>query len=121
MKKILLVDDEPLVIKALSKRLLSEGFDLYHAADGQEAMTKVDQIKPDLILLDIIMPKLDGISVLKKLKENSATQNIPVIILTNLYDDIQMEEILKNHKTDYLIKTEHSIADIVRRVKEKLS
>lgn len=121
MKKILLVDDEPFVIKALSKKLLASGFTLDYARDGQEGLVKVGQFKPDLILLDILMPKLDGISVLKKLKADNETKNIPVIILTNLYDDKQMEEILENHQTDYLIKVRHSIDDIVKRVREKLS
>lgn len=121
MKKILLVDDEPLVIKALSRKLLTSGFSLDYAYDGQEALLKVGQFKPDLILLDILMPKLDGISVLKRLKADKETKNIPVIILTNLYDDKQMQEILEKHQTDYLIKVKHSIGDIVKRIKEKLS
>jgi PleD family two-component response regulator len=119
-KKILIVDDEELVIKALTEKLLSEGFAIDSAVDGEEALIKIKQIKPDLILLDIIMPKLDGISVLKKLKASSETQHIPVIILTNLYDDERVAEVLKTGGTDYLVKVEHTLADIIKRVKEKL-
>ena len=119
-KKILIVDDEELVIKALTEKLLSEGFTIDSAVDGEEALIKIKQIKPDLILLDIIMPKLDGISVLKKLKASSETQRIPVIILTNLYDDEKVAEVLKTGGTDYLVKVEHTLADIIKRVKEKL-
>jgi len=119
-KKILIVDDEELVIKALTEKLLSEGFAIDSAVDGEEALIKIKQIKPDLILLDIIMPKLDGISVLKKLKASPETQHIPVIILTNLYDDERVAEVLKTGGTDYLVKVEHTLADIIKRVKEKL-
>ena len=121
MKKILLVDDEPMVIQALKDRLTAEGFAIDSAGDGQEALTKVLKFKPNLILLDIIMPKLDGISVLKRLKTSDETKNIPVIILSNLYDDQKMEEILKTNNTDYLIKVEHSLNDIVNHVKQKLA
>ena len=121
MKKILLVDDEPNVIKVLTKRLSSEGFLVESAGDGELALTKANQSRPDLILLDIIMPKLDGISVLKKLKASDQTKNIPVIILSNLYDDKKMEEVLHTNNTDYLIKVEHPLSDVVKKVKEKLN
>lgn len=119
-KKVLIVDDEILVVKALADKLTAEGFLVDKAYDGQEALLKINQSRPDLILLDIIMPKLDGISVLKMLKALETTKNIPVIILTNLYDDKKMDEVLQTDNTDYLIKVEHSISDIVSRVKKKL-
>jgi len=120
-KKILIVDDEILVIDVLTKKLKKEGFLVDSAFDGVEALLKVDKLKPDLILLDIIMPKLDGISVLKKLKASDETQNIPIIILTNLYDDKKVAEVLQTGNTDYLIKVEHPINEIIRKVKEKLA
>lgn len=119
-KKILIVDDEKFVVKALTEKLVLEGFSIDSAYDGQEALLKVNQVKPDLILLDIIMPKLDGISVLKRLKAHSKTKNIPVIILTNLYDDKKVNEVLETGGTDYLVKVEHTLSDIVNQVKEKL-
>ncbi len=121
MKKILIVDDEPLVIKAIRDKLTNAQFATDSALDGQEALVKISQEKPDLILLDIVMPKLDGISVLKKLKEQQETRDIPVIILTNLYDDEKIQELLRTNNTEYLIKVEHSLNDIVNRVKEKLN
>lgn len=119
-KKILIVDDEILVIKALADKLVAEGFSTDSAHDGQEALLKARQSKPDLILLDIIMPKLDGISVLKRLKAWPETQNIPVIILTNLSDDKQVSDALRIGDTDYLVKVEHTLSDILERVKKKL-
>lgn len=120
-KKILIVDDEATVIEALSDKLRAEGFDIDVARDGEEALSKVNQSNPDLILLDIIMPKLDGISVLKQLKQSPNTKNIPVIILTNLYDDQRMNEVLATGNTDYLIKVEHPISEVVAQVKKKLN
>lgn len=119
-KKILIVDDEKFVVKALTEKLVLEGFSIDSAYDGQEALLKVNQVKPDLILLDIIMPKLDGISVLKRLKAHSKTKNIPVIILTNLSDDKKVNEVLETGGTDYLVKVEHTLSDVVNQVKKKL-
>lgn len=120
-KKILIVDDEDIVVKVLSAKLVAEGFGTEVAYDGEEALLKVAKEKPDLILLDIIMPKLDGISVLKRLKTEDSTKNIPIIILTNLYDDKKVAEVLQAGNTDYLIKVEHKVSDIIRKVKEKLA
>lgn len=120
MKKILVVDDEPLVLKAITNKLTSE-YAIDSALDGEEALLKVSRQKPDLILLDIVMPKLDGISVLKKLNAQKETKDIPIIILTNLYDDKKIQELLRTSNTDYLIKVEHSLNDIVKRVREKLN
>ena len=119
-KKILIIDDEKFVVKALTAKLVAEGFSIDSAYDGEEALLKVNEVKPDLILLDIIMPKLDGISVLKRLKASPETQSIPVIILTNLYDDKKVSEVMKTGDTDYLVKVEHTLLDIVKAVKKKL-
>lgn len=119
-KTILVVDDEKLISKALTKKLSDEGFKVEVAFDGEQALQEANKTKPDLILLDIIMPKLDGISVLKTLKASDETKNIPVIILSNLYDDKKVEEVLNSGGTDYLVKVEHTLADIIARVKTKL-
>jgi len=118
--KVLVVDDEPLVIKALTEKLSEAGFLVFAAYDGEEALLKVERIKPDLILLDVIMPKLDGISVLKRLKASPKTMDIPVIILTNLYDDKKMIEVLRTGNTDYLVKVDFTLNDIVELVNKKL-
>lgn len=119
-KKILIVDDEKLILKALRQKLLSEGFIVESAFDGEQALARVNQEKPDLILLDIVMPKMDGISVLKQLKSSNETKNIPVIMLSNLYDDKKVAETLSAGGTEYLVKVEHTLSDIITRVKEKL-
>jgi len=119
-KKILIVDDEEIVVNVLTPKLEAEGFLVDAVEDGEQALQKIQEDKPDLILLDIIMPKLDGISVLKELKQNEETKNIPIIILTNLYDDQKMTEVLQAGNTDYLVKVEHPVSEVIKKVKEKL-
>lgn len=121
MKKILVVDDEPLAVKAIIKKLKEENFATDCAYDGEEALLKIREEKPDLILLDIVMPKLDGISVIKKLKESNETRDIPVIILSNLlYDDDRIQDLIRTGSTNYLIKVDHSLNDVVNHIKQKL-
>lgn len=81
-KKILVIDDEPELVKAITVRFKARGYEVIPAYDGQEGIDKAGEIKPDLILLDIIMPKLDGYEVCKKLKGNLETKGIPIIIFT---------------------------------------
>lgn len=119
-KKILVVDDEANVVEVLTKKFQAEGFLVDAAYNGEEALQKIQESKPDLILLDIIMPKLDGISVMQRLKASDDTKDIPIIILTNLYDDKKVSEVLKAGNTDYLVKVEHPVNEVIERVKEKL-
>jgi len=119
-KKILIVDDEPRVQKIIAKKLRMEGFEPISAFDGKEGLEKAASEKPDLILLDIIMPKLDGISVLKKLKEDSEIDKIPVIILTNLSGKEAIVASLESGETDYLIKADYTLNELIVKIKEKL-
>ena len=119
-KKILIVDDEKLIVQVLTQKLQEAGFSTEAAFDGEEALSKVNQSKPDLILLDIIMPKLDGISMLKRLKADEKTKDIPVIILTNLYSDKKVVEAIKSGGTDYLIKVDYTLPEIVERITKRL-
>jgi len=119
-KKILIVDDEPRVQKIITEKLQREGFESTSAFDGKEGLKKVSSEKPDLILLDIIMPKLDGISVLKKLKEDPEIDKIPVIILTNLSGKETIVASLESGETDYLIKANYTLNELIVKIKEKL-
>lgn len=120
MKKVLIVDDEESVQKILGDKVRGEGFKVESALDGVEALEKVKKEKPDLILLDIIMPKLDGISVLRKLKENPETDSIPVIILTNLSSKEAVSESLNAGVTDYLIKAYYTLDQLMKKIKSKI-
>lgn len=119
MAKILLVEDE-LYVRELYERVLSQnGFEVLPAADGVAGLELAGN-HPDLILLDIMMPGMNGIQVLQKLKENSATKNIPVVLLTNLGQQSVIQEALKIGASGYFIKVRLTPYQLVGHVKEFL-
>ena len=120
-KKILVVDDEEFIRKALAEKLKNEGFDVLEAEDGEKAVDLALSSHPDLILLDVIMPKMDGVEAMRKIRENEWGKNVPLILLTRMEPDDQMlQEIIANKPTYYLVKINYRIEDIVGKVKEKL-
>lgn len=120
-KKILIVEDEKTSLKALVEFLQGEGiFSLFVAKDGQEALEKALKEHPDLILLDIILPSMDGLTMLRELRKDAWGKNVSVIILTNLKN---LETILaarENGVSRYLVKTEWSLDGILKEIKEEL-
>lgn len=122
MAKILLVDDDALLVRMYQKKLENDGYEVTVADDGDVALTKVSESKPDLILLDIMMPKVNGLQVLTKLKENKATSNIPVILLTNVGgSDEDVARGLELGAVAYLIKAGSRPIVVVQKVKEILA
>ncbi|PJE50523.1 MAG: response regulator [Candidatus Yanofskybacteria bacterium CG10_big_fil_rev_8_21_14_0_10_36_16] len=120
-KKILVVDDEEFVLKALSDKLQQSGFEVFEASDGEEGLDAAFKNHPDLILLDVVMPKMDGIEVMKKLRQDNWGKDVPLILLTRLEpDDNMLQEIIANKPTYYLVKSNYRIEDVVNKVKEKL-
>jgi len=117
-KKILIVDDEKDIRAVLEQSFTDEGFSVISAQDGEEGLKMIEKEKPDLILLDIVMPKMDGVTVAKKLKEKGIKAKI--IFLTNLKGELPVAEGLVE-KADYISKTEIHIDQIIAKVKEKLS
>lgn len=119
--RVLVADDEKLLVAALTEKLTKSGYDVDQAYDGEETLQKVAENKPDLILLDIIMPKLDGSGVYRKLKENPATKDIPVIVLTNLPEEKKPEAFGDLTETPYMVKVDYSLDEVVSQVKALLS
>ena len=119
-KKILLVEDDKILSQALSDGLKEAVFSIAQAFDGEEGLTKAFAAKPDLILLDIMMPKMDGLTVAKKLKSDPSTRNIPTIILTMLETGEPLAEAIQTGVYEYLVKSDFEIEDIVAKVKERL-
>ncbi|PIR96757.1 MAG: response regulator [Candidatus Doudnabacteria bacterium CG10_big_fil_rev_8_21_14_0_10_41_10] len=119
--KILVVEDEEILLAALEEELNQGGYETQGAADGSEGLEKIKSFKPDLVLLDLVMPKMDGMQVLKKMKEDSETKNVPVVILTNLSDYERISEALSLGAKDYLVKANYSLADLLDKVKTVLS
>ena len=118
---VLVVEDESAVSEALEDKFGREGFDVLVAKDGAIGLKVALKEAPDLILLDIIMPIMDGITMLEKLHKNKKGKKIPVIMLTNLSDSARVEEARKEGVNDYLIKSDWKLDDVVKKVKEKLS
>ena len=120
MARLLLVEDDPLMLDLYSTIFTLENDEVFSARDGEEGLQKAQELHPDLILLDIMMPKKDGIAVLEKLKQNESTRNIPVIILTNLADQSKADQALQRGAEKYLIKSEFNPDILVSEVKEVL-
>lgn len=121
MAKILLVDDDALLVRMYQKKLENDGYIVAVAEDGDVALAKVAGFKPDLILLDIMMPKVNGLQVLKTLKEHKETNTIPVIILTNVGgSDEYTNKGLELGAVAYLVKASNKPKAVVEKVKEIL-
>ena len=120
IKTILVVEDEISLAMALSEKLTKEGFYVLRAPNGLEALDVIAKNKVDLVLLDIIMPVMDGITMLKKMRMNEESKEIPVIVLTNLNDDVKMAQALESGVYDFLVKTDWKIEDVVLKIKSKL-
>jgi len=119
-KKLLVVEDEVVLNKALQDFLTFEGFDVTVAFDGEDGIKKTFSEKPDLVLLDIILPKKDGYEVIKELKSSSETKNIPIILLTNLGSVNDVEKALNLGATTYLVKADYKLEEITQKIKEVL-
>lgn len=115
-KKILLVEDDSFVSDIYQKKIESEGFKIVTAENGVEAIKKLNEIVPDLILLDIVMPYMDGMDVLKEIKANDKWKNIPVILLTNLSEKEKIEEAIGIGANDYLIKSHFTPSEVISKV-----
>jgi len=102
--KILVVDDEPSIVKLVEATLASRGYEIFKAYDGQEAIVEAKLHKPDLILLDVMMPHMDGKEARKRLLADPATKDIPVVHLTAVGDFDQQREALADGATDYIVK-----------------
>jgi DNA-binding response OmpR family regulator len=120
-KKILIVEDETSLRNALRDKLMLEGFIVLEAKNGEEGLDVALRDHPDLILLDIIMPKMDGLTMLKKLREDVWGKNTKVILLTNLSDNEKVSEALLQGSYDYLVKSDWKIGDVVAKIRARLS
>jgi CheY-like chemotaxis protein len=119
-KTILLVEDDRFLRRAAEATLKRSGFTVVVAADGEEALRVVGSSRPDLILLDLIMPKIQGFEVLRRLKEDPATAEVPVIVLSNLGQETDVQRALQGGARGYLIKANLSLDELVKAVEGAL-
>jgi CheY-like chemotaxis protein len=120
-RRILVAEDDRFLRKAAEMALKRQGYTVLTAADGEEALRAARSVLPDLILLDLIMPKLNGFDVLQALKKDAPTAHIPVIILSNLGQDRDVQQAMDAGATAYFIKTDLSLQALVQRVEETLT
>jgi DNA-binding response OmpR family regulator len=121
MPKIVCAEDDKLISTSLIEGFKAAGFEALPAYDGEEAIALIKEHKPDVVLLDIMMPKLDGLGVAWELKANADTSELPIVMLTNLSDSETISKILEAGITDYLLKSEQTIDQIVEKVKEVMT
>jgi DNA-binding response OmpR family regulator len=120
MAKVLIVDDDMTLRELYEERMKAEGFTIVSASDGEEAIEKTAKEKPDVILLDIMMPKINGIDVMKMLREKDETANIPIIVLTALIQEIDKIKDMMKPYDGYLVKSEVMPKDVVEKVKKAI-
>ena len=119
-KKILFIEDESALQKTIGEVLNQEGYVVISALDGETGLKLAKVKKPDLILLDLVLPKVRGFDVLKQLKEDQETSKIPVIVLTNLEGIDNVDKAIELGATTYLVKTQYSLEEIIEKINKAL-
>jgi len=119
-KTILFIEDESALQKTFGEILKQEGYEMIPALDGEIGLRLAKDKKPDLILLDLILPKVHGFEVFKKLKEDKDTRDIPVIVLTNLEGLGDVDKAIELGATAYLVKAQYSLEEVVEKIKKAL-
>lgn len=115
-KKILIVEDEDIILDLLKRKLTQEGYEVSAAKDGQEGLKEMRQTKPDLILLDVVMPKLGGFEVMEEMQKDPDLKAIPVIIISNSGQPVELDKAKELGAKDWLIKTEFDPQEVVDKV-----
>ena len=119
-KKILLIEDDKFLRKVLVRKLSKEGYQVIEAIDGEKGLKSMEQDKPDLVLLDLVLPEIDGFEVLDKAKRNPLLAKIPVIILSNLGEKKEIKRGLELGANDYLIKAHFTPGEILKKIEAVL-
>ena len=119
-KTILVIEDDKFLRELIVQKLIREGYETSEAVDGEEGMKKIKEEKPDLILLDLILPGIDGFEVLTRMRQENDLSSIPVIILSNLGQKEDVERGMKLGAADYLIKAHFTPREIITKIKKAL-
>jgi len=119
-KKILIVEDEEIMLGLLQKKLTTEGYEISVARDGEEGMRAMKEVKPNLILLDIIMPKMGGFEVMEKMNKDKELKKIPVIVISNSGQPVEIDKAQKLGAKDWLIKTEFDPQEVIDKVVKQI-
>ena len=118
---VLLIEDDNLLVRMYQDKFTGDGYKVVVALDGENGLAKLKKEKPTLVLLDIMMPKMNGFEVLKKIKADPSSKNIPVILLTNLGGEDDAKKGLEMGAVAYLIKSDYTPDEVIAKIKEILS
>lgn len=122
MKKILIVEDEPAYIKLLSSKLSSKGYKVFEALEGQQGLEMAKKENPDLILLDIKMPVMDGMEMLRLLRKEKEGKKVKVILLTNIEPDVKITQgVVSDLPAYYFVKSDMKFSDLMNKIEELLA
>ena len=116
MKKILLVEDDPLLIDIYTTKLQQSGFEVQTVEEGEKAVTAIQQERPDIVLLDIVLPHVDGWEILQQVQASEELKRIPIVILSNLGQKEEIEKGLRLGAVRYLIKAHYTPSQVVEEV-----
>lgn len=116
--KVLLVEDDEYVNRAYGRKFKHENFEVIIAEDGKQGLEEARRQKPDIILLDIIMPVMNGFDFLREFKKDGANKDVPVIVLTNLSQSDDRDQVMKLGATDFWVKSDTGIAEVVKKIRE---
>jgi DNA-binding response OmpR family regulator len=119
-RKILVIEDDLFLRRIINKKLLKEGYSVIEAIDGEKGLKAVKEEKPDLVLLDLVLPEMDGFEILDKIKKDPAVSKIPVIVLSNLGEKNDIERGLKTGAADYLVKAHFTPGEIIDKIESVL-
>ena len=117
---MLIIEDDLVLQKALTEYLVAEGFEVITASDGETGVNLAMTERPDLVLLDIVLPKKDGYTVLTEVRAGAETKHVPIVLLTNLGSISDVEKALELGATTYLVKADYKLEEITAKVKEIL-
>ena len=120
MKKILLIEDEEIIIDLLQRKLTKEGYEVLIAKDGEEGLKEMKKARLDLVLLDIVMPKMGGFEVMEEMQKDEELKIIPIIVISNSGQPVELDRAQKLGAKDWLIKTEFDPQEVVDKVKKQL-
>jgi len=118
MKKILIIEDEIFLLNLLEKKLKDLGYDILKARDGFEGLDKIKKERPNLVLLDLVLPKKNGLDILREVKKDSNLSNIPIIVISNSGELTEIEKIKKLGAKDWLIKANFDPDELIKKVQK---
>jgi CheY-like chemotaxis protein len=121
MKRILIVEDEEIMIDLLQRKLKAHGYEVLLARDGEEGLKLAKQEKPDLIIMDLVMPKMDGFMAMAEIQKDENLRKIPLIVVSNSGQPVELNRVKDLGAKDWLIKTEFNPQELVEKIKNQLA